>query len=98
MSANENDFTIGETYTAKIDAYAMTNIDGKWVPETGEEHRLLTKGNQYKIIRKGRTSITVLDDSGDESMWTFTSYESDYTFPFYTKEEHREHMLEKLLK
>jgi hypothetical protein len=95
----KDEFVTGGKCVAKRDTYQLKHTEnGKWVPDEKDENRLLTKGKQYIIIFKSNRSIRIKDDSGDVSTWTFNFDDTNYTFPFYTKEELRESILNKILK
>ena len=98
MTKEQSDeFITGGKCVAKRDAYTLTKKTGKWIADERDECRLLTKGKQYTIINKRTRRIDVLDDRGDQSTWTFESEDTNYSFPFYTKDELREVNLEILL-
>ena len=98
MTKEQSDeFITGVKCVAKRDAYTLTNKTGKWIADERDECRLLTKGKQYTIIKNRVRSIKVLDDRGDESTWTFESEDTNYSFPFYTKDELREERIKTLL-
>jgi hypothetical protein len=93
-----DEFVTGGKCVAKRNAYTLTNKTGKWISDERDECRLLTMGKQYNICLKGIRSIKVIDDKGDASIWTFQSEDTNYSFPFYTKEELRESILGEILK
>ena len=98
MTKEQSDeFITGGKCVAKRDAYTLTIKTGKWTVDERDENRLLTKGNQYNIINKRTRSIDVLDDRDDQSTWTFESEDTNYSFPFYTKDELRESLLDEIL-
>lgn len=95
----KDEFVTGGKCVAKRDAYQLKNLEnGEWVPDEKDENRLLTKDKQYIIIFKSDRSIRIKDDREDVSTWTFEFDDTNYTFPFYTKEELREAILNKILK
>lgn len=93
----EDEYKENEFCVAKRNAYMRTIYDGNWIDDL--ERTILTKDKQYLITKVGKRSITVINDDGRESVWTFTGFpeEKNYTFPFYTKEELREHRLNNLI-
>jgi len=98
MTKEQSDeFITGGKCVAKRDAYTLTNKTGKWIADERDENRLLTKDKQYNICLKGNRSIKVIDDRGDASVWTFESEDTNYSFPFYTKDELREERIKTLL-
>lgn len=95
----KDEFVTGGKCVAKRDAYQLKNFEnGEWVPDEKDENRLLTKDKQYIILFKSDRSIRIIDDREDVSTWTFEFDDTNYTFPFYTKEDLRESILGKILK
>jgi hypothetical protein len=94
-------FEIGSTCVAKRNFYEKIFENGKF--KDGKDI-LLIKGKRYTIIRiNKKTGVNfgggiVVKDEKNESSWTFDSNMIGYEFPFYTKEEYRNKIIEDLLK
>lgn len=94
-------FEIGSTCVAKRNCYEQIFENGKFLD--GKDI-LLIKDKRYTIIRiNNKTSgnfggSIVVKDEKNESTWTFDSNMIGYEFPFYTKEEYRNKLIEDLIK
>jgi hypothetical protein len=94
-------FEIGSTCVAKSNFYEKIFENGKF--KDGKDI-LLIKGKRYTIIRINKKTGgnfgggIVVKDERNESSWTFDSNMIGYEFPFYTKEEYRNKIIEDLLK